>query len=282
MTEPSSSRTPSVSRRRLLGYAGAGAAVGAAGFAGGIGAARATDGPDTGGVDRYAFHGTHQAGIVTPAQDRLHFAAFDVTATSRAELLLLLKAWTAAAAAMTQGRPVGRRGPAALRRPARGHRRGRRPPARPADADVRVRPVAVPRRRRPGPLRPRRPAARGAAPAPALPRRRPAGAAQRRRPLRAGLRRRPPGRRARDPQPVPHRVRQRRAALVPARLRAYVVHVDLAGHPAQPVRLQGRHRQPQGRGAGGRRRARLGRPGRRRRRRVARRTAPTWSPAGST
>ena len=33
----------------------------------------------------------------------------------------------------------------------------------------------------------------------------------------------------------------------------------VAGDPAQPVRLQGRHRQPQGRGAGRRRRARLGR-----------------------
>ena len=109
MTEPTPtpSPTPSVSRRRLLGYAGAGAAVGAAGFAGGMGAARATDGEAGPGTDRYAFHGRHQAGIVTPAQDRLHFAAFDVTATSRAELLLLLKAWTAAAAEMTQGRPVG-------------------------------------------------------------------------------------------------------------------------------------------------------------------------------
>jgi deferrochelatase/peroxidase EfeB len=99
--------TSAVSRRRLLGYAGAGAAIGAAGFAGGLGTARATDGPAEGTAGRYPFHGRHQAGIVTPAQDRLHFAAFDVTATSRAELLLLLKAWTAAAAAMTQGRPVG-------------------------------------------------------------------------------------------------------------------------------------------------------------------------------
>jgi deferrochelatase/peroxidase EfeB len=105
MTAPGSEH--GVSRRRLLGYAGAGAAVGAAGFAGGMGTARATDGAAGEGIDRYAFHGRHQAGIVTPAQDRLHFAAFDVTATSRAELLLLLKAWTAAAAAMTQGLPVG-------------------------------------------------------------------------------------------------------------------------------------------------------------------------------
>jgi deferrochelatase/peroxidase EfeB len=58
-------------------------------------------------VDRYPFYGAHQAGIVTPAQDRLHFASFDVTAASRAELVMLLRAWTAAAAAMTQGRPVG-------------------------------------------------------------------------------------------------------------------------------------------------------------------------------
>ncbi|MEP7089340.1 MAG: iron uptake transporter deferrochelatase/peroxidase subunit [Nocardioidaceae bacterium] len=96
-----------VSRRRLLGYAGAGAALGAAGFAGGMGTARATEAEAGHGVDRYPFHGTHQAGIVTPAQDRVHFASFDVTTTSRAELLMLLRAWTAAAAAMTQGHPVG-------------------------------------------------------------------------------------------------------------------------------------------------------------------------------
>jgi deferrochelatase/peroxidase EfeB len=107
MTEPDSTSPSSLSRRRLLGYAGAGAAVGAVGFAGGVGTARATDGQAGPGIDRYPFHGRHQAGIVTPAQDRLHFAAFDVTATSRAELLLLLNAWTAAAAEMTQGRPVG-------------------------------------------------------------------------------------------------------------------------------------------------------------------------------
>ncbi len=105
MTGPTGPRS-GVSRRRLLGYAGAGAAVGAAGFAGGIGTARATDG--TGATDdRYAFHGRHQAGIVTPAQDRVHFAAFDVTTGSRAELVAMLREWTAAAAAMTQGRSVG-------------------------------------------------------------------------------------------------------------------------------------------------------------------------------
>jgi deferrochelatase/peroxidase EfeB len=93
-----------LTRRGLLGATGAGVAAGAAGFAGG----RTSAGG--GGSDRaasYPFHGRHQAGIVTPAQDRLHFAAFDVTATSRSELVRLLKAWTAAAAAMTQGKQVG-------------------------------------------------------------------------------------------------------------------------------------------------------------------------------
>ena len=94
------------SRRRLLGYAGAGAA-GAAGFAGGMGTARATDDGSDDEVTAYSFHGEHQAGITTPAQDRVHFAAFDVTATSRAELVMLLKAWTSAAVELTQGREVG-------------------------------------------------------------------------------------------------------------------------------------------------------------------------------
>jgi deferrochelatase/peroxidase EfeB len=103
---------PAVSRRRLLGYAGAGAAVGAAGFAGGVGAARAADGPRAAAdSERFDFHGTHQAGIVTPAQDRLHFASFDVTTRSRSELVLLLRSWTAAAAAMTRGRPIGEGAP---------------------------------------------------------------------------------------------------------------------------------------------------------------------------
>jgi len=96
-----------VSRRRLLGVAGASALVGA-GAIGGVGLARADDSDDGSGAGlSYPFRGAHQAGIVTPAQDRLHFAAFDVTTESRAELVALLKAWTAAAAAMTQGDRVG-------------------------------------------------------------------------------------------------------------------------------------------------------------------------------
>lgn len=93
-----------LSRRHVLGAAGAGAlaaGAGAAGYAAGVPSsepARSTT---------YPFHGRHQAGITTPAQDRLHFAAFDVTTTRREDLVALLKLWTAAAAAMTAGRPVG-------------------------------------------------------------------------------------------------------------------------------------------------------------------------------
>lgn len=93
----------SLSRRRFLALAGAGAA-GAVALpltgCGGDSEAAAVD-------DVVAFHGPHQAGIVTPAQDRLHFAAFDVTTDSRDDLVELLRAWTAAAANMTQGRDVG-------------------------------------------------------------------------------------------------------------------------------------------------------------------------------
>ncbi|MEP9364339.1 iron uptake transporter deferrochelatase/peroxidase subunit [Nocardioides sp. CN2-186] len=98
-----------VSRR---GVVGGGIAAGLA--AGAFVAGRATaDEPATAAVeaDTYAFRGEHQAGIVTPAQDRLHFAAFDVTTASRAQLIALLKAWTEAADRMTRGLPAGEIGP---------------------------------------------------------------------------------------------------------------------------------------------------------------------------
>ena len=52
------------------------------------------------------FYGPHQGGILTDAQDRLAFAAFDVTSTDRADLVALLKTWSAAAEAMSRGVPV--------------------------------------------------------------------------------------------------------------------------------------------------------------------------------
>ena len=55
----------------------------------------------------YAFRGAHQAGIVTPAQDRLHFVALDVTTDDRDELVDLLQRWTEAAERMTRGEDAG-------------------------------------------------------------------------------------------------------------------------------------------------------------------------------
>ena len=66
--------------------------------------------PDAGGgaAAIVPFRDVHQAGIATPAQDRLAFAAFDVTGHDRAAVVTLLRAWTAAAERMTRGEAVVR------------------------------------------------------------------------------------------------------------------------------------------------------------------------------
>jgi deferrochelatase/peroxidase EfeB len=49
------------------------------------------------------FRGERQAGIITPAQDRMHFASFDVTTDNREDVVAMLKEWTAMAERMTRG-----------------------------------------------------------------------------------------------------------------------------------------------------------------------------------
>ncbi|RSM53099.1 deferrochelatase/peroxidase EfeB [Actinoplanes sp. ATCC 53533] len=97
-----------VSRRRAIALAGVGVA-GVAGAAAVGGAlvknAFADEAPSIAGA--VPFTGGHQAGIVTPAQDRLHFVAFDVITKDRERLVGLLKDWTAAAARMTAGQDAG-------------------------------------------------------------------------------------------------------------------------------------------------------------------------------
>ncbi len=101
-----------LSRRGLLGLAGASVAGIGLGAAGDRVALAASASPGAASASAvYPFYGSHQAGIVTPAQDRLHFAAFDVSAgTTRAELIELLQDWTIAAAAMTAGQDIGEYG----------------------------------------------------------------------------------------------------------------------------------------------------------------------------
>jgi deferrochelatase/peroxidase EfeB len=97
-----------VDRRRFLGGALGAAGALAAGGAG-FGVAKAVGADDRAGADAATvpFYGRHQAGIATPAQDRLAFAAFDVTTTDVDALQRMLGTWAAAAAQMTKGLPIG-------------------------------------------------------------------------------------------------------------------------------------------------------------------------------
>jgi deferrochelatase/peroxidase EfeB len=100
-----------LSRRGLLGLAGAGV-VGAAAGAGTDRAAMALAGGAAAPSTVHPFYAAHQSGIVTPAQDRLHFASFDVADITRPELVELLWDWSEAAARMTAGGSAGEYGPA--------------------------------------------------------------------------------------------------------------------------------------------------------------------------
>jgi deferrochelatase/peroxidase EfeB len=111
-TVPEASPAAGLSRRRLLGALGIGTAGVVAGGVGGVALGRATADPAptdvaTAATEAVQFTGEHQAGIVTPAQDRLHFVALDVTTDDRDELVQLLKDWTAAARRMTAGQDAG-------------------------------------------------------------------------------------------------------------------------------------------------------------------------------
>lgn len=97
-----------VSRRKLLTGAGLVAGAGVAAGAGASLVRVSEPKPAQAAPSSVPFHGAHQAGIATPVQDRLHFAAFDLVDTDPAKALAMLKAWTAAAAQMTAGAEVGR------------------------------------------------------------------------------------------------------------------------------------------------------------------------------
>ena len=174
-----------ISRRAFLGAAaGSAAALGVGGLAatGGLGRLAAIGGSPAPRRRRparrtYPFAGSHQAGIVTPAQDRMYTAAYDLTTTSRDELVALLRTWTTVAARLTAGLPAGPLGPTSgpVRRPARRHRRGAGARRRgPHDHHrLRARRCSSDRPARRRPVRDRRPDPGGARRAPPLLRRRP-------------------------------------------------------------------------------------------------------------
>ena len=116
--QPASPARRDVSRRAFLGVAAGGAAAIGLGGLAAVGAidvgqllpgAPSTAAPEAAaaGSRTYPFAGAHQAGIVTPAQDRMYTAAFDLTTTSRAELVDLLRRWTTMSARLMAGLAAG-------------------------------------------------------------------------------------------------------------------------------------------------------------------------------
>ncbi|WP_019972040.1 iron uptake transporter deferrochelatase/peroxidase subunit [Mycobacterium sp. 141] len=92
------------SRRKLFGAAGVTAAVVGAASAGALaGRASAASAPHGALTGPVSFRGQRQAGIITEAQDRMHFCSFDVTTDNRADVVNLLKQWTRMAERMTLG-----------------------------------------------------------------------------------------------------------------------------------------------------------------------------------
>ena len=94
-----------VTRRAAFGAAGFGAAM--AGLVG-FGAGRATAPEPASPTEKtYPFRGEIQFGILTPAQDTMYVAAFDVSTEDLDELRKLLGEWTVAAEQMCAGELVG-------------------------------------------------------------------------------------------------------------------------------------------------------------------------------
>lgn len=91
-----------MSRKHLLRWAGAaggGLALGAAGYA-------RLEGDSASADSRVeAFHGTHQAGIVTPQPKYMWYGALDVQTEGRTHLRALMRSLTDTAAALTAGQP---------------------------------------------------------------------------------------------------------------------------------------------------------------------------------
>ncbi|MDU0968653.1 MAG: Dyp-type peroxidase [Actinomycetaceae bacterium] len=93
-----------VSRRSVLKLTGM-AAIGAGVAYTAVPAGQAHAAPVAGHT--YPLEGAHQPGILTPAQQQMQAAAFDLTTTSRDEVISLLTDWTEAARSMMAGRQLG-------------------------------------------------------------------------------------------------------------------------------------------------------------------------------
>lgn len=107
---PKNGRGGDASRRAFLG--------GALGVAGGVALAGTADasaprimpGPGLLGGAVEPFYGAYQAGIITPAQKNLYFAAFDIVTDKRSDVIDLLRRWTDASARLAAGLPLAEAG----------------------------------------------------------------------------------------------------------------------------------------------------------------------------
>ncbi|WP_343242071.1 iron uptake transporter deferrochelatase/peroxidase subunit [Streptomyces sp. SID9727] len=112
-TSSDSGNTHALSRRRLLGTAGAagatGLVLGATGGATGYAATR-DDAPaalTTVGSTEVMFHGKHQPGITTPLHASGHLIAFDLApGAGRKQAAALMRRWSALARRLMAGEPV--------------------------------------------------------------------------------------------------------------------------------------------------------------------------------
>ncbi|MFG2680708.1 iron uptake transporter deferrochelatase/peroxidase subunit [Streptomyces sp. NPDC048392] len=113
LDSPNTTAPDGISRRRLLGTAGAtGLVLGAAGAAAGYAAAPSSAAtPLTSlGSERAMFHGKHQPGITTAMQACGHLVAFDLAAgAGRKEATALLRRWSDTARRLMAGEPAGAR-----------------------------------------------------------------------------------------------------------------------------------------------------------------------------
>ncbi|GEL23540.1 iron-dependent peroxidase [Pseudonocardia sulfidoxydans NBRC 16205] len=105
---PSEETGGGLSRRALFGLAGAGVALAGGGAA--VGWAVGENASSTPATGVVPFRAVHQAGIATPAQDRLHFVALDLTTTDRVAVARLLARWATAAERMTAGEETAANG----------------------------------------------------------------------------------------------------------------------------------------------------------------------------
>lgn len=98
-----------IDRREFLkkaGIGGAGLALGMSGASAFFTKQTQTAQSEADGDEVIAFHGKHQAGIVTPTQKNIYFVVLDLRSTDKADIIQLFKDWTAYSEQLIEGELV--------------------------------------------------------------------------------------------------------------------------------------------------------------------------------